>query len=209
MKKLHWSQPTIYNRLVKYGIPLRSVGPVIKYPKIPFSGDPMEKAYILGLRTSDVHFCKNGNQIAVQIFTTVPSMIELFKKVFGKYGHVVKFPNCHRKRPIFQWGLCVYLHKESFECFLKKPKTIPDEIKDDKKLFMQFLAAYDDGEGTLGIYPRKDGKYFHCDIRIASEDVGILKDAKEKLTEHGYHPSLFLKNERGFLTSFGPLSNDL
>jgi len=79
---------------------------------------------------------------------------------------------------------------------------------------MCFLAGYADGDGSLGIYPyeNKHSKR-KCVIRkvsIGSEDVGILKDVKEKLTEYGYHPLFYLARKKcKHIIGFGPYNRDL
>ena len=133
------------------------------------------------------------------------SMTELFEAAFRRYGHIGKYPRLSN-HGIIHWLLYSYLHGESFNFFVEKPKSVPMEIKDNRILFMGFLAGYTDGEGSLGIYPIH--KYIHHTINIQSEDTGILKDTKEKLTEYGYHPVLYLAHKKGRKSGYGTLNKD-
>jgi hypothetical protein len=54
----------------------------IKYPKNSFSGDLKEKAYLLGLRTGDIHCRKNHNMIRVESATSHLSQLTMFQKKF-------------------------------------------------------------------------------------------------------------------------------
>ena len=76
-----------------------------------------------------------------------------------------------------------------------------------RRLFIGFLAGYTDGDGSLGIY--SGNKRYICNsIQIGTEDVGILKDVEEKLTEYGYHPKLYLKKREGKRSSYGEYKDD-
>ena len=96
-----WSLRYLYNKLREFGIPIRSISEACtKYPKKPFSGEPHEKAYLLGLRASDIYAWKARRQIGVIVATTVPNMIKPFEKVFGKYGRIGRYiPNISRIVP--------------------------------------------------------------------------------------------------------------
>ena len=163
------------------------------------------KSLHVGLRASDFHFYKYGNQIRAQVTTAVPSMVELFEKVFRKCGHTVKYPYLNGGRT--QWMLKAILHK-SYEFAVEKPTRIPQWIKCDRTLFMRFLAGYTDGDGSLGLY-RVDRHYIIRKVAIETQDVDILRDIKEKLTEYGYHPALYLTSKKGTLNNYGPYNKDL
>jgi len=76
-----------------------------------------------------------------------------------------------------------------------------------RRLFIGFLAGYTDGDGSLGIY--SGNKRYICNsIQIGSEDITILKDVKEKLTEFKYHPTLRISCKRGTPNKFGPYKRD-
>lgn len=73
---------TVFKWLHKYNIPIRK----FKYKKYDFSGDPKEKAYILGLVAGDICAYKHCRQIVAELTTTHPAMMNLFYSVFEKYG---------------------------------------------------------------------------------------------------------------------------
>ena len=63
---------------------------VIKYPKKQFSNNLMEKAYLLGFTSGDLHVSKNkyGQTIKVDTSTTKEVQIELVKSLFEPYTKV-------------------------------------------------------------------------------------------------------------------------
>ena len=128
-------------------------------------------------------------------------MLELFEECFEKYGHVHKYPNKD------VWKIYAYLD-DSFDFLLEKPKRIQNDIKDGGKIFMSFLAGYADGEGTLTITPNNKKNVIRWFI-IGSEDIGILRDIKGKLTEDGYHLTLHITARKGEKRGYGTLSKDL
>ena len=73
----------VFHWLHYFNIPIRR----FKYKKYDFSGDPKEKAYILGLVAGDLYTHKHGRQIAVELTTTHPAMMDLFYSVFGNMEH--------------------------------------------------------------------------------------------------------------------------
>src|SRR3990172_4419764 len=74
---------TVRNYLILYGVSRRSVSEAkIKYPRKGFSGEPIEKAYLLGFRVGDLcvhtaNYSKTSQTIIVACASTVRGQIEL------------------------------------------------------------------------------------------------------------------------------------
>ena len=177
----------------KYGISRRTAAEAgVDYPKTSFSGNPIDRAYLIGLRTGDLHATIDGNQVRIDTSTTHPAMWELVSSCFGKYGRVNRTPS--KWKDGFQWMVYGYLDK-SFDFLLTKPQRVPKEIISDRVLFLSFLSGYIDAEGNLRIF-RNENKV-GVSFRINSEDEGILRDIRDALRTMGYHVYFALGEEKG------------
>jgi len=169
---------TILNRLRDVGIKIRDSSEAhIKYPKNNFSGNLLEKAYLIGFRLGDLYvgrYEKGGKTIVVQCASTKLEQIELIKKLFQKYGYVrVNDSNEKGRVPV-----CVALN-ESFNFLLKKNDEIEEWIISDDKYFLAFLAGYIDAEGCILTNSKGSS------IRIRSYDKNILEESTKKLKSLG------------------------
>src|SRR5258708_20300317 len=92
---------TIWRRLQAAGVQCREGGSEPKYARTDFSGDLAEKAYLVGFRLGDLHVAMEGTRtIVVKCTSTRREQVELFRDLFGKYGHVYSDEPTkgHRKR---------------------------------------------------------------------------------------------------------------
>ena len=69
---------TVWLHLRKRGVQLRNridaqIVAVSKYQRTPFSGDKLERAYLMGLRYGDLHAVRHGRAIRVRVSTTHPA----------------------------------------------------------------------------------------------------------------------------------------
>src|SRR3989441_10327672 len=92
-----FSPVTVFLHLRKRGITLREkveaqIKAVTKYARFPFSGEIVEKAYLLGFAWGDLHVSRHGRAIRIKTSTTHPALIELINSCFGRYGQVTQFP---------------------------------------------------------------------------------------------------------------------
>jgi DNA-binding CsgD family transcriptional regulator len=174
------SEEAVRRQMVKYGLPRRSRSEILKYARMSFGGDPLEGAYLIGLRAGDIHARRRAtNTVGVNVTTTHPAMCELFEKTFGKYGHVRKYPV--KGHLGYEWYLYCDLDK-SFEFLIDKPIEVPSGDN-----LYAFLAAYVDCEGTWSFSKQVNKIVFH--FWIKSQDKALLKQIKEKLEEEGLHPN--------------------
>ncbi|MEK6913313.1 MAG: LAGLIDADG family homing endonuclease [Nanoarchaeota archaeon] len=136
---------TIYRKLKEFGISTRdrSDSQVI-YPKKDFSGNLLEKAYLIGFRLGDLGVRKqypHSKIICVASGSTIKEQIDLINGLFEKYGHV-----WIKKTKDNKINIQTFLN-ESFDFLL--PKEFPLWIQKNEKLFFSFLAGFSDAEGCI------------------------------------------------------------
>jgi intein-encoded DNA endonuclease-like protein len=144
-KKLNVSRGTIHRKLIEFSIPIRdrSDSHVI-HQKRDFSGNLIEKAYLIGFRIGDLGVRKqypNSKTICIATGSTVKEQIELVKSLFEDYGKV--WIKEARDNKI---NVQVILN-QSFIFLL--PKEFPAWVEQDKSTFFSFLAGFSDAEGII------------------------------------------------------------
>ena len=147
-KRTKIPRSTIHRKLKEYGIERRdrAISHII-YARKDFSGDLIEKAYMIGFRLGDLGVRKiypNSKTICVASGSTIKEQIKLIENLFKKYGRVWIKKTKNNKINV-QINL-----NESFEFLLSK--EFPEWVKDNKKHFLSFLAGFTDAEGSIGIY---------------------------------------------------------
>jgi len=151
IEKLYgYSRGTIYRKLNEYNIKARNISEShIIYPRFNFSGNKIEKAYIIGFAMGDLRArtkSKMGTTIHIDCGSTQKNQIKLIKNIFNKYGRVwTGKPN---KRNVVQ--IECHLNR-SFKFLLKKRKIADKWIIKDKRYFLSFLAGFTDAEGCISI----------------------------------------------------------
>lgn len=203
------SSSNILIRLHKYGIPVRDRYDAVsksatKYEKKSFSNDLREKAYLIGFRTGDLEVRKRNRLINVRVSSTKNSQIELFKELFGKYGHVsVYYFQANGKREATAY---TYLDN-SFIFLLKKIRRIPKWIMNENSIFLHFLAGYSDAEGSWKLFNSKGRVKFS--FYIGTQDREVLMRIRRKLRELGFAAYLYVEKKRGTKTNFGVYKKNL
>jgi len=170
---------TVLNRLHEHNIKIRDVSEAhIIYPKNDFSGNLVEKAYMIGFRLGDLYvgkFEENGKIMAIMCASTKIEQIKLINELFKKYGYVrINPPD---KKGIIK--ICVNLN-ESFNFLLEKCDDIKNWVMTNDMYFLAFFAGYTDAEGC--IFTNKKGI---SSFRLRSYDKNILKRSVEKLENLG------------------------
>ncbi|TMI06131.1 hypothetical protein E6H34_11390 [Candidatus Bathyarchaeota archaeon] len=144
-------------RHLRRRIPLRdrvsaSIIASTKYPKIPFSGDQREGAFLAGL-IEEFHVRRAGRLVELGTTTTHPAMTHLFHDVFSAYGNPTSSPSYEARNGYYRYFLSVYLH-ESFGGVLTKSINMPGWIprsKDDP-VFESYLSGLIAAEGCVRLY---------------------------------------------------------
>jgi hypothetical protein len=172
---------TVWNHLKARGLTLRDkveaqIRAVTKYERKPFSGDRIERAYLMGLMYGDLHAVKHGRATRVRVSTTHPALADLFESLFSPYGHVQSYPR-EAELTGYEWSLECDLDK-SFDFLLEKPS--PTEVSSlalDE--FMAFLAGFFDAEGSLFLHEKYGGKT--PEIAIRNTDVALLRIIERRI----------------------------
>ena len=180
--KFNCHHSVIFKRMREYGIKAREKSEAMTiYPKVNFSGNLKEKAYMIGFRTGDLwvnKINKNGKTILIQCNSTRNEQINLVEKLFSKYGHIktslVKDPQGNNETRI-----SCYVN-DSFSFLLKKKDKIKKWILDNNEYFFAFLAGYVDAEGHIGVH--KYGGAEQACLIISSYDSNILLQIWSKLS---------------------------
>jgi len=197
----------ILRRMKEFGIKSREWSEAnTLYPKHNFSGDLIEKAYLLGFRAGDLYVCKpnkTGKTIRIEGNSTKLSQINLIKNLFGRYGRFVKYKLKGFREDDFWHSYC--LVNNTFDFLLRKEKTIPRWILNNKKYFSPFLAGYIDAEGSIKIYGNK-GCIKQVRFILASYDKTILSQIRERLISIGIKCGrLRINSPKGYRTKRKPL----
>lgn len=195
-KLYNCNQVSILNKMKKYGFSRRKTWETNeKHPKYNFSGNPLEKSYLLGFRAGDLgvrQTSKRTGNIHVGCNSTKSAQIQLIKNLFKNYGPIwISKPNNKGVQSIDT------LLNSSFSFLLPKKDKIHKWILEDKNCFSTYLAGYTDAEGNIGIY---DGR---ARFRIGSYDIGILKDITNKLIKQGIRAILRLESPAGVIDKRG------
>lgn len=196
-KCFHVGQRTVWrhlSRIMKLRPSLRD-GP--KYPKKPFCGDLLEKAYLLGLRYSDISAFRHRNQIQARLSTSHPAMLNLVTELFSKYTTVKSYPIYKKDEPRYEWTIYCYL--DSTFDFLVEPPTLPSWVLPNDAVFLSFFAGCIDGDGSVGIEQRRNLWWYPC-VAFYSENKLLIDCIFQKLQQMGYKPRLGVAQRKGSVT---------
>jgi intein-encoded DNA endonuclease-like protein len=140
-----------------------------------FSGDPEEKAYLIGFRLGDLHVYQtkpeSGQTIRIMCASSKRAQIDLIRALFEPYGYVKITPKIDGKTAI-----SCYVNM-SFDFLLPKQDVIEEWILSDENSSIAFLAGYIDAEGSFSIDANGS-----ANVKLETYDVGILHQLYEILT---------------------------
>lgn len=169
---VHCSESGLERRFKKYNLVSRGIkNRACKYKKGDFSGDLLEKAYLIGFRLGDLNIMKRVSVIQVRCSTTIPAQIKLIKNLFSTYTspYITK-----AKRGTFE---IVCLVNRSFDFLLPKEDKLPEWVLKSQKYFLSFFAGYTDAEGCFFLKrPRKYRGVWGSGFEIQSQQEGIIKE---------------------------------
>jgi len=174
------TQATISKKMKLHHIGVRTKSEIsTKYSRYNFSGDLIEKAYMIGFRLGDLHVRKHRKLLLVQCTTTRFEQVKVIEELFSNYGHVHTKMNGEGR-------IKVYCHlDDSFAFLLEKRDKIREWIIDDDNLFLSFLAGYIDAEGCIGTYWNRSKKRPYTEFLLRTYDKNILAQIWTKLTTLG------------------------
>lgn len=175
---------TIRNRLIEYGIPLKSQSKArSKYKKRSFDGDDTERAYLHGFRAGDLNVyipSERSDTVVVRSHSTHEAQNRLVRSLFSRYGGV----NASRAKNGKNVHINCLLDK-SFSFLLEKfDNTIKEWVARNEVCTLAFIAGYIDAEGSFQINQGR-GRF-----KMDAYDVDIMRFISQYLRERGYNVKL-------------------
>jgi len=160
------------------------------YPRNHFSGDEIERTYLLGYRAGDVNaFQDSAQTVTARVSTTHQSMLEMFQTCFSPYGRCIVVP-----RRVFltgyDWQILVHLDN-SFGFLIPRPLHPPPR----PTLLYAFTAGFSDSDGCWSAWDSDGNTAFSFDI--TSRNHALLVTLASELGKGGYHPHVYLSREKG------------
>jgi hypothetical protein len=170
-KETNIPRGTIHRKLKEFGLVARDRSDShIIHKRKDFSGDLMEKAYLIGFRIGDLgvrRIWPNSKTICIASGSTIKEQIDLIESLFRRYGKVRIKTTKNNKTNIWV-GL-----NNSFDFLLSK--EVPVWIKINDKYFISFLAGFTDAEGSFFIASNM------ASYSIGNYDKKILELISKKL----------------------------
>lgn len=145
--KLGCSPTTVLRKMRAFNIQSRSIARALQaYPKQDFSGDKVEKAYLIGFRLGDLHvkLREHGQTIRVDCSSTKTEQTDLIDSLFNRYGHIW----CSKPDKRGKVVIVCYLNT-TFAFLLPQEDRIETWIRQNKQCFLAFAAGYIDAEGCI------------------------------------------------------------
>jgi len=175
-KRFGFARGTVHRKLTEYGLPSRSLAKShMIHPRKDFSGDQIERAYLIGFRIGDLRVrkpYKNSETISIECGTTKEEQLELIKGMFEKYAYV--WISKKNKKGAKNIGANLPL---SFDFLLSKDE--PDWVFEKEDIFFSFLAGFTDAEGSIW------SNYRQTRFTLASYDTGILHKIYQRFLKLG------------------------
>lgn len=160
-------------------------------------------SYLLGLRAGDIHMRRRRRQIEGSVGTTHPAMLNLFRKVFSKYGKTGTYPYKTRS---YELGINIFLD-QLFSFLVRKLNFMPNWIQSGDGTFCRFLAGYADAEGCWSIF--RNRQYVGQVFVITTSDENILSQLNSGLIKRGFNSHLYRLNVAGKITEYGKCTRDV
>lgn len=197
-QKMNCSRCAIGKLMEKYKIASRTLSESrMKYPKYDFSGNLLEKAYLIGFRLGDLRVIPAKLQIQVDCSTSVLAQTELMKNLFRRYTKVIIRQSRFIKKQLITDIRC--LLNKSFEFLLPKQDKIEVWILKNKKSFFSFLAGYIDAEGHIFVRLPQKSKTPIAGLQVQSYDKNILHQIWKRVNESDIKcPKPLLAKPKGY-----------
>lgn len=164
-KLYHCRGMTIRNRIREFGIQKRSASDArMRYKKQNFSGDSVERSYLLGFRLGDLSAYQTSTRsdlIIVRCHTTQMTQVALIRDLFFPYGHITISTGVHG------YNINCYVNT-TFKFLLPKYTRVPKIVEKSSSSVWAFIAGYVDVEESFGI---NQGK---ARFKLDSYDVHVL-----------------------------------
>ena len=170
-----------------------------KYERRPFDGTDEDKAYLLGLRHGDLSVSKPWKGVVrVSTSTTHPAMAELFKALFGQYGHVYNHPRYKKETDSYEVNLSVILDS-SFEFLFLELKDLAAWLVSNDRILLGYLSGLLDAEGSI-ITTRDSRGLVTIFIDYYNSNLGLIRWVQGAIAKLGYKTSLRVNKKKGYVT---------
>ncbi len=173
---VHCSESGLERRFKAYDLKSRTTqNRTCRIKKFDFSGNLIEKAYLIGFRLGDLNIMKRVSVTQVRSSSSIYAQIRLIKQLFSSYStpKIRKFINNKFNIPV--WDI-VFLVNKSFDFLITKEDKIPKWIIANEKRYWSFFAGYVDAEGCF--YFKKPSRYrktWSAGFEVQSQQKGIIK----------------------------------
>ena len=200
-KKFGYPRGTIYRKLKEFGLNTRNIASShIRFSRQDFSGDILEKAYLVGFRIGDLNITKCGPQsetIVTKCGSTKKGQIRLFRDLFSHYGHILQGKLTKEGKINIQVNLNL-----TFSFLLAKNPNSYQWVFNNKDTFFSFLAGFSDAEGSFFISEDK------AVFALGNYNKILLAKIRKKLFELGIEtPELSIYHSKGLRSSNGYINN--
>jgi predicted DNA-binding protein YlxM (UPF0122 family) len=205
----HCSESGLERRFKTYNLKSRTTqNRTTRIKKFDFSGDLIEKAYLIGFRLGDLNIMKRVSVTQVRCSSSVYAQIRLIKQLFSKYSSPKIRKFIDYKFNIPKWDI-VFLVNKSFDFLIPKQDKIPNWIQRDKNLFFSFLAGYSDAEGSFLIRKGKPKNKIGFGIyEVGSQQKNIIIQIWENLSKYNIQVSYpIISKKAGYTQSNGMRNN--
>jgi hypothetical protein len=173
---------------------------VRKYERKPFDGTDEDKAYMLGLKHGDLYaYNPFGDAVRVSTSTTHPALANLFTELFGRYGHVDRYPRYKEDTKTYEWNFQAILDK-SFEFLVEPRDKCREWVARKDSTMLSYLAGLIDAEGHIEIHPNP--RTTAITVSVWNTDTGLLGFSYRCLEQLGHKPL-----EPYLQSSPGPISS--
>jgi predicted DNA-binding protein YlxM (UPF0122 family) len=208
-KIAHCSESGLEKRFKKYELKSRTIkNRAARIKKHDFSGNLIEKSYLIGFRLGDLNIMKRVSVTQVRCSSTIFAQIRLIKQLFSKYSTPKIVKHIDRKFKIPKWDI-VFLVNRTFDFLVPKQDEIPEWIQKDKQLFFSFLAGYSDAEGSFLIRKGKPKNKVGFGLyEIGSQQKNIIIQIWKNLLKHGIQiPHPIISKRAGYTQPNGTKNN--
>lgn len=176
----HCSESGLERRFKTYNLKSRTTqNRTTRIKKFDFSGDLIEKAYLIGFRLGDLNIMKRVSVTQVRRSTTHTAQTRLIKNLFIPYTT----PTISKANRGTTEIVC--LVNKSFNFLLPKEDKIPKWILANKKTYWSFFAGYVDAEGCFYLQkPHANGKIWSSGFEVQSQQKGIIKSLWQNMPKN-------------------------
>jgi hypothetical protein len=126
-------------------------------------------------------------------------MAELFRSLFGPYGHVYQDPRYKKDTRTYEWNVYANLDV-SFDFLLMERSQSWSWVQEKRSTILSYLAGVLDAEGSIGIWANRKGTALQ--VVVYNTSLDLLRSVKSMLEQLGYHPlGPYLDKRKGTITS--------